>query len=90
MSTFYGTVQGNRGTATRGGSKDSGIHTSAQSWDGSIQVTLYKQEGQTYARIYVAQGSHAGGGRLLWHGPIDELLACDSLAVQHCSLALTD
>ena len=40
MSEFYGQVIGNRGPASRGGSRASGIHVSAQSWDGSVQVKL--------------------------------------------------
>lgn len=38
MSHFYGTVQGNRGEATRGGSKNSGMDTATASWEGSVQV----------------------------------------------------
>ena len=36
MSAFYGMVCGNRNEATRGGSKNSGFHSSCQSYDGSI------------------------------------------------------
>ena len=40
MSHFYGRVAGNRGSATRCGSKVSGYHTVAASWDGAIEVRL--------------------------------------------------
>lgn len=41
MATFYGQVFGNAQTsASRQGSKNSGIRTSAQSWNGSIIVEL--------------------------------------------------
>ena len=36
MSKFYGSIQGNRGVATRGGSLASGIKGSCQSYDGSV------------------------------------------------------
>lgn len=39
MAKFYGTLQGNRGEATRAGTSE--IHVSAQSWDGSVGVRLY-------------------------------------------------
>lgn len=40
MSHFYGTLDGNRGEATRCGSKDSGLRTTAASWAGAIKVEL--------------------------------------------------
>jgi len=40
MSTFYGTIIGNRGAATRGGSKASGFRAAAQSYDGSVITHL--------------------------------------------------
>ena len=40
MSHFYGCAKGNRGYASRGGSKKSGYHTIAASWDGAIEVKL--------------------------------------------------
>lgn len=39
MAKFHGTLQGNRGEATRTGTSE--IHVSAQSYDGSIGVRLY-------------------------------------------------
>lgn len=44
MSHFYGTLQGNRGKATRQGTKKSGISATAASWKGCINVTLYIDE----------------------------------------------
>lgn len=45
MATFYGQVFGNAQTsASRQGSKNSGIRTSAQSWNGSIIVELQGEE----------------------------------------------
>ena len=41
MSQFYGTVQGNRGAAHRGGSKDSGIDARIAGWNSGITVKGY-------------------------------------------------
>ena len=41
MSRYYGGVQGNRGEATRGGSKASGYYAYAQGWQGKITVRLW-------------------------------------------------
>jgi hypothetical protein len=44
MSHFYGVIQGNRGDATRGGSKGSGLTATAASWAGAITVELAHNE----------------------------------------------
>lgn len=44
MSHFYGTLKGQRGEATRTGSKQSGLTTTAASWAGAIEVELYTDE----------------------------------------------
>ncbi len=41
MSHFYGGVCGNRGPATRGGSKQSGYHSYARSREGQVDVYLW-------------------------------------------------
>ena len=45
MSRFYGTVQGNRGQATRCGNASSGLTTETAGWDGCIEVTVYDRDG---------------------------------------------
>lgn len=39
MATFYGRLQGNRGEATRCGSKDSGIDATAESWTTVLAIS---------------------------------------------------
>ena len=46
MSSFYGLIEGNRGAATRGGSKNSGFRASAQSYCGSVIVTLHYKDNE--------------------------------------------
>ena len=60
MSHFYGCAQGNRGYASRGGSKKSGYHTIAASWDGAIEVRL-DYDPKTDKNIYIVYQSK-------WHG----------------------
>ena len=59
MSHYYGGVQGNRGEATRGGSRDSGYTAWAQDGDRQVRTTLYTCEdtGRTRARVSVRASS---------------------------------
>ena len=58
MSTFYGMICGNRGAATRGGSKDSGFRSSCQSWNGSVITTMhYNDEDKLIVRVGTNDGS---------------------------------
>jgi hypothetical protein len=75
MSTFYGMVQGNRGVATRGGSKASGFKATAQSWDGSIITRMsYNDEGKLMVEIDYADGSAIYGNRA-FYGTFEEYIA---------------
>lgn len=40
MAALYGTLQGNRGEASRTDSKDSGITSQVQTWHGYVRVHL--------------------------------------------------
>jgi hypothetical protein len=75
MAHFYGTVQGNRGEATRLGTRDSGMDTTAASWAGAIAVSLYVDEqGRDCYRI--SQRTHHGKG-------CSEPIACGVLGVPY-------
>lgn len=60
MAHFIGFVQGNRGEASRLGSKDSGIEATARGWDigGGIKIFHNKETGKDELRIYVDKGSN--------------------------------
>ena len=61
MSHFYGTLQGNRGAATRQGTIHSGFSAVAASWDGCIiRVKLYHNKDTGADRFLICQDS--------WHG----------------------
>ena len=74
MSAFYGMVQGNRGAATRGGSKVSGFKSTVQSWDGSIITRMYYgDEGELMVMVEYAEGS-ATYGKLAFNGTFEEYI----------------
>lgn len=78
MSAFYGQIQGNRGAATRGGSKASGFRASAQSFDGSVVVDLdYDRDDNLRVTLRCAEGSTSTGyyGQLAeFRGTFEELV----------------
>ena len=68
MSHFYGCAQGSRGHASRGGTKKSGYHTIAASWDGAIEVKL-EYDAKLDTNFYVVSQSQ-------WHGKgINQLIS---------------
>ena len=72
MSHFYGTLQGNRGSATRCGSKESGITTYTASWEGAVRTAAYYDE-QTNTDMVIVElvpWHGAGTERRLYSGPI--------------------
>ena len=71
MSEFYGQVVGNRGPASRGGSRASGIHVSAQSWDGSVQVKLRRgKDDELQVNVSTSHGSDMYGNTV-YFGSLD-------------------
>jgi hypothetical protein len=73
MSAFYGMVRGNRGAATRGGSKSSGYKATCQSYDGSVIVRMdYDDDNKLKVRLEVANGSSTCGD-VVFSGTLDEL-----------------
>lgn len=67
MATFYGKLTGNRGTATRCGSSDSGIRASLQSYNGSIIAMLtYTDGGELMVEIASSEHSSSSGGLIFY------------------------
>ena len=71
MSKFYGSVQGNRGAATRGGYNI--IKTSAQSYDGSVITELTYEEDTLMVRVLTAERSSSYGSTI-FYGTFDEFV----------------
>lgn len=74
MSQFYGTLNGNRGEATRCGTKKSGIVTHAASWKGAVRACVYwnEEEQEDWAIVTLTQWQGAGcyPPRELYNGPV--------------------
>jgi hypothetical protein len=74
MSHFYGTLQGNRGEATRGGSKKSGMTTYCASWEGAVRCEAWhdKETGKDMVNVSKEPWHGAGESKLLYRGLIGE------------------
>jgi hypothetical protein len=58
MAHFRGTIQGQRGSASRLGSARSGLTINANGWDFGVKVILREKDGQDVADIFLTGGSH--------------------------------
>lgn len=73
MSAFYGTIQGNRGEATRCGSKNSGMETYCASWSGAVRSFAYVgEDGTDMVRVELTPWRGSGVRHTLYEGPIGE------------------
>ena len=72
MAHFYATLDGNRGQATRMGSKASGIRTSTASWSGQVRTYLWNdaKTGVDMAEVRLETWHGQGTERLLYRGPV--------------------
>ncbi|MCP4900011.1 MAG: hypothetical protein GY906_23835 [bacterium] len=71
MAHFYGTLHGNRGEASRCGSKGSGMVTCCAAWGGAIRSYAWvNSEGVDMVRVEKVQWQGVGETRLLYEGPI--------------------
>ena len=67
MAHFYANIQGNRGEATRMGSKDSGIRGHIRGWDIGGSVWCRHYNGKDRVTLTVTSGSNGGArGHLPW------------------------
>ena len=58
MSQFYAEIQGNRGPASRGGSKASGISAHVRGWEVGVRVQVDHVGGADVVRVYRTGGSN--------------------------------
>lgn len=72
MAHFRGYIQGMRGSASRLGSKGSGLTVNAASWEGAVHVNLWHDEEDDVDMASVKLDEHHGRGesRILYHGPV--------------------
>lgn len=74
MAQFYGTLQGQRGEATRLGGKSSGLRTTAAGWGGAIRVNVWHDEesGEDQFRVELTPWHGSGGNtQVLAQGVLD-------------------
>ena len=62
MAHFYGTIQGQRGQASRLGTKASGLSVIAASWGGAIDVRIWHDTIKNIDRFEISQIRHHGQG----------------------------
>lgn len=58
MSHFYADIQGNRGPATRQGSKESGIHGHIRGWNLGGKVSMREFRGRDIVTLTLTAGSN--------------------------------
>ena len=61
MAQFYGSIQGNRGEATRMGTKNSGIDGHIRGWSIGARVTMRHINGEDVCSIELTGGSNGYG-----------------------------
>lgn len=71
MAKFYGSIQGNKGVATRVGS--SSIKSSVQSWDGSLISSMSYVGDKLMLELSVSKGS-ASYGKTIFYGTFEEFV----------------
>lgn len=75
MAKFYGKLQGNRGQATRCGTKSSGITTVAASWEGAVEVNIWHNSKEDRDMVEVCMRTWegcCGESKVLYRGPVGE------------------
>jgi hypothetical protein len=95
MSHFYGTLQGNRGEATRSGSRDSGVSVRAASWQGCGFASVYFNEDkqEDWVRLGVEPWQGQGRSKVFYDGPVDgsgELYSEESRLLSHVADEVTN
>lgn len=72
MAHFYGSITGQRGHATRLGSKQSSLEVVAASWQGAVKVELHHHEatGQDMALVSLIPWQGGGVSKVLYCGPV--------------------
>ena len=65
MAQYRGTVEGSRSVASRRGTKNSGLTTSANGWNIGVDVHLLHVDGEDRVRVYLTGGSNGRYGSKL-------------------------
>lgn len=65
MAQFRGTIQGNRGEASRLGTKNGGLTVTANGWDTGVRVELSHRMGVDHVLVYRTGGSNDPDGEII-------------------------
>ena len=71
MAKIYGSIQGDKGAATRMG--NSSIKSSVQSWDGSLISSMSYKGDKLMLELCVSKGS-ASCGKTIFYGTFEEFV----------------
>lgn len=61
MAHFIANVEGNRGSASRTGTKNSGITSHTRGWNLGVRVEMKHEDGEDVAYVYETGGSNRIG-----------------------------
>ena len=99
MAQYFAAIKGQRGEASRLGSKKSGIDATVASWQGAVDVRLWHDQktGRDMARVSLIPWHGVGSSRLLYYGPASGA-ACECsdsgckahLGAPHCSRPIAE
>lgn len=70
MAHFRGIIQGQRGEASRLGSRRSGLTVNACSWQGQVHVELSSRDGVDWAEVKLLPHHGTGIVKTLYDGPV--------------------
>ena len=65
MAQYYADIQGNRGQATRMGTKNSGMTGHVRGWNVGCRVQIDHVDGKDLVRVYKTHGSSGSGSDVL-------------------------
>ena len=72
MAQYHASIRGAGSTASRLGSKSSGLYASVKAWGGEVNVYLWHDEITGTDRARVSLADHGGGHAVsLYDGPVD-------------------
>lgn len=74
MAQFRATIRGNRGEASRLGTKKSGLFVTANGWTAGIQVIAEHRNGHDEFTVSLTRGSsYRGGSKVLFTGTAEDI-----------------
>ena len=82
MAQFYANIRGNRGEATRMGTKDSEIYGHIRGWHIGASVRCYHENGEDRVQINLTDGSNGCRSISVLDIPQSEFEALESLEVE--------